>query len=307
MGSFLAKRLLALIPVAFGVVTLVALLAHVVPGDPVDSILGEYATHEEKQKLRSELKLDRPVVQQIGTYYKNIVRGDFGTSLLNNRPVFEMIVERFPATAELAVLAVLTAIAISLPLGILSAVFAGRILDYAAMTLALVGIATPTFWLGSMLILIFSLELDWLPVSGRDAWSTYILPSFTMGTALAAILSRMTRNSMLDVLKEDYVRTARAKGLSETFVVCKHAFRNAALPLVTVIGLQFGVVLTGAVITEVIFDWPGLGSLLLDAVRGRDYPVIQGCVLMFSATYLFVNLATDIIYAMVDPRIKLSR
>lgn len=307
MGQYIFKRLFALVPVALGVVTLVALLAHIVPGDPVDSILGEYATHEEKQKLRSELELDQPIIVQIGSYFKKIVLGDLGRSLLTQKDVTSLIAERFPATAQLAVLAVLTAIAISLPLGILSAVFAGRFIDYVAMTFALLGIATPGFWLGSMMILVFSLKLDLLPVSGRDGWQTYILPSLTMGTALASILSRMTRNSMLDVLKEDYVRTARAKGAHEFLVVCKHAFRNAALPLVTVIGLQFGVVLTGAVITEVVFDWPGLGSLLLEGVRTRDYPIIQGCVLVFSSTYLLVNLLTDIVYAMVDPRIKLNR
>jgi peptide/nickel transport system permease protein len=196
---------------------------------------------------------------------------------------------------------------LSLPLGIVSAVRAGRPVDFAAMGFALTGIAVPNFWLGPMLVLLFSLKLGWLPVSERDSAGSYVLPALTLGIALAAMLSRMTRNSMLDNLKEDYVRTARAKGNPEGTVVLKHVLRNAALPLVTVAGLQFGVLLTGAIITERIFDWPGLGSLILDGINNRDYPVVQGCVLVFSFTYLLVNLLTDLVYGFVDPRIKIAR
>jgi peptide/nickel transport system permease protein len=299
-------RLVSLIPIAIGVVTLVALMARVVPGDPVDTILSEYATKEDKDELRAQLGLDKPALTQLFDYYGQLLKGDLGTSLIKRKPVNGLIAERIWPTTQLAVFAIIVAILIALPLGILSALFAGKILDYVAMGFALLGIAVPNFWLGSMLVLVFAIELDVLPVSERTDWRSYILPAFTMGIALAAILTRMTRNSMLDTFKEDFVRTARAKGNNEFVVVAKHVLRNAALPLVTILGLQFGVILTGAVITESIFDWPGLGTLVLEAVKSRDYPVIQGCVLMFSATYLVVNLATDLAYALIDPRIKIA-
>jgi peptide/nickel transport system permease protein len=221
--------------------------------------------------------------------------------------VTELIAERVQPTVELAVVSLIVALCLSIPLGIVSALKAGKPLDYTAMGFALLGVAIPNFWLGPMLVLLFSLELGWLPVSERGGALSYVLPAITLGTALAAILSRMTRNSMLDNMKEDYVRTARAKGNPERTVIGKHVFRNAALPLVTIVGLQFGVLLTGAIITERIFDWPGLGSLILDGINNRDYPVVQGCVLVFSATYLIVNLVTDLSYALVDPRIKRDR
>jgi len=306
MLVFCLRRLLGIIPIGIGVITLVALITHIVPGDPVDAILGQFASLQEKDALRHELGLDQPVTKQLTTYLLNILRGDLGESLVLRRPVTELIGERFFATGQLALLAIVLAIMIALPLGILSAIYAGTAIDFFAMMFALGGVAIPNFWLGSMLILLFSLKLDLLPVSGKGDWTTYILPSLTIATALAAALSRMTRNSMLDTMREDFVRTAVAKGNSPAVVILKHTLRNAALPLVTIIGLQFSVILTGAVITEVIFDWPGLGSLILEAVRSRDYPVIQGCVLTFSGTYLLVNLATDIAYGLVDPRIKIA-
>lgn len=304
MLSFCIKRLIGLIPIGVGVVTLAALLAHVVPGDPADSILGAYATLEDKNALNKQLGLDQPIFKQILNYYKQVLHADLGQSLITQRDVTELIAERFPATIELAIVSIIVAIFIGVPLGILSALFAGGIIDLGAMFIALLGVAMPNFWLGSMLILFFSIHLDWLPVSERGGWQSYILPSLTMGTALASVLSRMTRNSMLDTLKEDYVRTARAKGVPEYLVILKHVLKNAALPLVTILGLQFSVILTGAVITEVIFDWPGIGSLVLEAVKTRDYPIIQGCLLVFSGIYLVVNLLTDILYAWIDPRIK---
>lgn len=307
MLTFVLRRLLALIPVGIGVVAIVSALIHVVPGDPADQILGPYATAEEKAALKHDLGIDQPFVQELGSYYGKILRGDLGTSLIYRKPVTELIAVRVQPTLELACCAMLVALCVSLPLGIVSALKAGKPLDYAAMGFALTGIAIPTFWLGPMLVLLFSLKLGWLPVSERGALSSYVLPAATMGIALAAILSRMTRNSMLDNLKEDYVRTARAKGNRERVVILKHVLRNAALPLVTIVGLQFGVLLTGAIITERIFDWPGLGSLILDGINNRDYPVVQGCVLVFSFTYLMVNLLTDLSYALVDPRIKASR
>jgi peptide/nickel transport system permease protein len=302
--TFVAKRLLAMIPVGLGVVAIVSMLIHFVPGDPADTILGPYATDQEKATLRDDLGLNKPFVEQLGTYYGKVIRGDLGDSLLLRKPVTTLIAERIQPTIELAIVAMIVAICMSIPIGVISALKAGGPVDFAAMGVALLGIAIPNFWLGPMLILLFSLQLGWLPVSERTNWASYILPAVTLGTALAAILSRMTRNSMLDNMKEDFVRTARAKGNREAVVVMKHILRNAALPLVTVVGLQFGVLLTGAIITERIFDWPGLGTLILEGINNRDYPVVQGCVLMFSGTYLLVNLLTDITYAAVDPRIK---
>jgi ABC-type dipeptide/oligopeptide/nickel transport system permease component len=302
--TFFLRRLLALIPVGLGVVAVVSLLILTVPGDPADQILGPYATLEEKETLRNEMGLNDPIHIQVLNYYKQIASGSLGTSLIYRQPVTKLIGERVQATVELAIVSLIVAILISLPLGIISAIYAGKIIDLGAMGFALAGVAIPNFWLGPMLVLLFSLELSWLPVSERADWTSYILPAITLGTALAAALSRMTRNSMLDNMKEDYVRTARAKGQVESIVIGKHVLRNAALPLVTIVGLQFGVLLTGAIITERIFDWPGLGSLILDGINNRDYPLVQGCVLIFSASYLIVNLLTDISYAIIDPRIK---
>ncbi len=306
MIVFIIRRLLSLLPVALGVVTIVALLIHVVPGDPADAILGPYATAADKSQLHAALGLDKPFLVQLLDYVKGVLQGDLGTSLIYTKPVTTLIADRWLPTAQLAVMALIVAMLFSLPLGIISAVRAGRPLDYAAMAVAMTGIAIPNFWLGPMLVLVFSLKLGWLPVSERSGLSSYILPALTLGIALAAILSRMTRNSMLDHMREDYARTARAKGVSEVSVVLKHVLRNAALPLITVVGLQFGVLLTGAIITERIFDWPGLGTLILDGINNRDYPLVQGCVLVFSCTYLLVNLLTDLTYALVDPRIQVG-
>ncbi len=300
------KRILALIPVAAGVVAIVSLLIHLVPGNPADVVLGPYASDVEKQEYLTAMGLDRPVVVQMAAYFGNLLEGNLGTSMIYQKPVALMIRERVVPTLELALCAMVIAIGFSLPLGILSAVFRGRWVDYGAMGFALIGVAIPNFWLGPLLILLFSLYLGVLPVSERGDWSTYVLPSVSLGLALAAMLSRMTRNSMLDMMKEDFARTARSKGAGEWTVILKHVLRNAALPLVTIIGLQFGVLLTGAIITERVFDWPGLGSLILEGINNRDYPVVQGCVLTFSATYLLVNLITDLIYSWVDPRIRNS-
>lgn len=304
MAAFILRRLFALIPVGLGVVAVVSLLILTVPGDPADTILGPYATLEEKVALKKQLGLDQPVPVQVLNYYKQIFNGSLGTSLIYRKPVTELISQRIQPTVELALVSLIVAILMSIPLGILSAIRQGKPVDYMAMGFALAGVAIPNFWLGPMLILLFSVELAWLPVSERSNWTSYILPALTLGTALAAALSRMTRNSMLDNMKEDYVRTARAKGNTERIVIGKHVLRNASLPLVTIVGLQFGVLLTGAIITEQIFDWPGLGTLILDGINNRDYPLVQGCVLVFSGSYLIVNLLTDVSYAIVDPRIK---
>jgi peptide/nickel transport system permease protein len=304
--TYTIRRLLLLIPVALGVIILVSLMIHVVPGDPVDAIAGDFASELEKHRLREALGLNEPVWRQITSYIAGVFQGNLGTSLIYYRPVSELIFERIGPTLELAFISMVFAVLMSIPLGILSAIRAGTAVDYGAMGFALFGVAIPNFWLGPLLVLAFSLNLDFFPVSERGGWDSYILPAFTLGTALAAILTRMTRTTILENLQEDYVRTARAKGLSETPVLFKHVLRNAALPVVTLMGLQFGVLLTGAVITERIFDWPGLGTLILDGIGNRDYPVVQGCVLVFSGTYVLVNLLTDLLYGALDPRIQLD-
>lgn len=279
-------------------------MIHLVPGDPVDLMLGDFASLEAKEWVRTQLGLNLPIHQQLFKYIENIFRGQLGNSLIYNRPVLDLLTERLPATLYLALTSLAVAIFMGLPLGLLGALRKDRFQDYFAMTFALLGVAIPNFWLGPMLILLFSNQLNLLPVSGTGHWTHFILPSLTIGTSLAAIISRMTRNSVLDTIREDYVRTARAKGAHPFTVIFKHVLRNASLPLVTIVGLQFGVLLTGAVVTEKIFDWPGLGTLILEALGNRDYPVVQGCVLFFSSGYLIVNLVTDIFYRIVDPRVK---
>lgn len=306
MIFFTLKRLVSILPVAIGVIFIVATMTHLVPGDPVDVILGDYATIEDKTALRQKLGLDLPIIQRASQYLVSVFKGDLGTSLVYTRPVTDMIIERLPATVELAILSLIVAILIAIPLGLISAVKQNSMIDLTAMSFAISGVAIPNFWLGPMLVLFFSLYLGWLPVSERAGFLSYILPAVTMGTALAASLSRMTRNSVLDTSQEDFVRTAKAKGCSNSRVLWNHIFRNASLPLVTIVGLQFGVLLTGAVITEKIFDWPGLGSLLIESIQNRDYPLLQGCILFFSGSYLLVNFITDIVYAKIDPRIQLD-
>ncbi len=306
MINYLLKRILPIIPVAFTVVTIVALMIHMVPGDPVDSLLGDFASAEERHNLREALGLNQPIAQQLQTYFSNLTQGNLGTSLIYNEPVAQLISKRALPTLELALLALLIAISIGIPLGTLSALSKDKFLDHASMALALSGVAIPNFWLGPLLIWFFSLKLGWLPVSERAGFASYILPGLTLGTALASILSRMTRNSMLEVLQEPYMQTARAKGCSSSRLILKHALKNAFLPTISILGLQLGTLMTGAVITERIFDWPGLGSLVIDGLNNRDYPLVQGCVLVFSVSYLFINLLTDLACAAIDPRIKLN-
>jgi peptide/nickel transport system permease protein len=292
--------------VVFGVCTLVFLLIHLVPGDPVEAMLGESARPADRQALRASLGLDKPLAEQYSGYLGRLVRLDLGESFQERRPVREILAERLPATLELAVAALVLALVLALPLGVVAARNRGGPLDSGAMGLSLLGISIPNFWLGPLLILVFSLWLGWTPVSGRDAPASLVLPAATLGTGLAAVLARMVRSSVLEVLGEDYVRTARAKGLSEGAVLWRHALRNAWLPVLTLIGLQLGGLLGGAVITETVFAWPGVGSLLVEAIQGRDYPVVQACVLLISLAYVLVNTLTDLVYAWVDPRIEVG-
>ncbi|MEQ1731892.1 MAG: nickel ABC transporter permease, partial [Vicinamibacterales bacterium] len=301
---FLLRRLLLTIPVLIGVATLVFSLIHLVPGDPVQAMLGESASPQDVAQLRTKLGLDRPLLQQYGSFASGVVRGDLGTSLRTNQPVTDIIFERMPATLELAVSAMVVAILFAIPLGIIAAVGKGTRVDHAATTVALIGISMPTFWLGPLLAIVFSVWLGWFPVSGRGTVANLVLPAVTLGAPLAAILARMTRASVLEELRELYVLAARARGVSEARAVLAHAFRNSLIPVVTVIGLQFGAVLTGAVITETIFAWPGVGRLLVQSISARDYPAVQGCILLIAVTYVSMNLFIDMLYGFLDPRIR---
>lgn len=304
MGRFLIRRFLLMVPVLLGVVTLVFSLIHLVPGDPVQIMLGEGAQSNDVELLRQKLGLDRPILEQYTTYLKNLSRGDLGVSFRFGEPVEQIILTRYPATIELAILSLIVGLMIAVPAGISAATSPGKWLDRGITTLTLLGISLPNFALGPLVIILFSITLGWLPVSGRAGVSSYVLPAMTLGFSLSAILTRMVRASMIEELQEDYVKTARAKGLPESKVLLKHALKNSLIPVVTVLGLQFGTLLAGAIITESIFSWPGLGRLTVQAINSRDYPLVQGCILMIALTYVLVNLLTDLTYGFLDPRIK---
>ena len=306
MLVFIARRLMMLVSVLLGVVTLVFFLIHMIPGDPVDIMLGENALAADKEAMRRDLGLDQPLHLQYLNYLSGVVRGDLGTSLLSRQPVLTEILSRFPASVELMAGAMFVALSLSVPLGILAAMKPRSLMDALAMLVAFLGAAIPSFWLGPLLILLFAIHLNWLPVNERGGLEHLILPALTLGTALAAILSRMIRSSLLEVLGEDYIRTARAKGLGERRVILKHALRNALIPVITIVGLQIGILLSGAIITEFIFDWPGLGTLLLQSIHTRNYPLVQGCILFIATVYVLVNLLTDIAYGWADPRVRLK-
>lgn len=300
------KRLLGTIPVIFGVLLLTFVLVHSIPGDPVEVMLGESAASADREVLRQNLGLDEPLPIQFFQYVAKVAQGDLGVSIHSKKPIVDLLAERLPATIKLAALALMIAISIGVPLGIVAALKADRWADNLATVLSLTVSAMPHFWLGPLLMMVFALWLGWLPVSGMDANASIILPALTLGFGLAAILTRMTRASMLEVLHEDFIRTARAKGLPEKTVILKHALRAALLPIVTVLGLQLGSLLAGTVITETVFAWDGIGRLLVESIEKRDYPVTQACVLVIALTYVFVNLLTDIIYTRIDPRVRFS-
>jgi peptide/nickel transport system permease protein len=304
MSRFLARRIALTLPVLLGVATLVFSLIHLIPGDPAQAMLGEAAPQADVEELRRSLGLDRPLIEQYGAFLWGLLKGDLGTSLRTGQPVTGQILERMPATFELAAAAMAVAILVSIPLGIAAAVRRGTAVDHAAMTLALAGVSVPNFWLGPLLAIVFAVELGWLPVSGRGTAQHLVLPAVSLGAALAAILARMTRASLLEELRELYVLAARARGVPRLRAVVRHAFRNSLIPVVTLIGLQFGAVLTGAVITETIFAWPGIGRLLIQSIGFRDYPLVQGCILLIAVTYVGVNLVTDLVYGILDPRIR---
>lgn len=304
--SYVVRLLGHVLFILWAVTTLVFLMLHLVPGDPVAVMLGEQATPADQAALRAQLGLDLPLWTQYWQYLLQVVQGDLGMSLFEHQPVSQLIGERFPYTVQLALLGLAVAVLLAFPLGVWAAVRANRWPDRLAMTVSLLGVSIPNFWLGPMLILVFSLWLGWLPVSGADHPGAWVLPAITLGTALAAILTRMLRASLLEVLHEDYLRTALAKGLPRWRVILRHGVVNALLPVVTVLGLQLGTLLGGAVITEVVFDWPGLGQLLVESIQRRDYPVVQGVMLVITVAYVLVNALTDLAYAWIDPRVRLA-
>lgn len=304
MSAFLLRRLFLTLPVLFGVVTLVFSLIHLVPGDPVQIMLGEGAQAADVEQLRRKLGLDQPVLAQYVRYLQDLLRGELGVSFRFGEPVVRIIWSRYPATVQLAFLSLLAGLAIALPCGVLAAIRPRSWLDRLITSLTLLGISVPNFVSGPVAILVFSIVFGWLPVSGRLGASHYLLPTLTLGASLSAILTRMIRAGMIEELQEEYVKTARAKGLSESRVLLRHALRNSLIPVVTVIGLQFGTLLAGAIITETIFAWPGIGRLTVQAINSRDYPLVQGCILAIACTYVTVNLLTDLAYGFLDPRIR---
>jgi peptide/nickel transport system permease protein len=299
-------RLLFTLPAVWLILTMVFLLIHIVPGDPVQQMLGESARAEDVAQLRHALGLDLPLGMQYARYLTSLVRGDWGTSFKFQAPVRRIVFERYPATLQLAAAALLVCAVIGIPAGVFAAHRRGHTADRAIGLFTLFGLAVPNFALGPVLILIFSIELGWLPVSGRGSPLSFVLPSITLGAALAAILTRMVRGSMIEELSSDYVRTARAKGLPTRTVLVRHAFRNALIPIVTILGLQFGTLLAGTIVTESIFSWPGVGRLTVQAISSRDYPLLQGCILTIAISYVLVNFATDFVYSLIDPRIRLQ-
>ena len=306
MTRHLLRRLVALVPVALGVATLTFALIHLVPGDPVSAMLGDYAAPTDLNRMRHDLKLDLPLWQQYGDFLLDLAHGDLGQSISQHAPVSRLIRERYPATLELAGAGLLVAIAIALPLGIVAGADAGGPGDLGAMGFAILGVSIPHLYLGPLLMVVFSLDLGWLPLTGRGGFAHLVLPAVTMGTALAAILARMLRQSLVQVIGADYMRTARGKGLSERAALVRHGLRNALTPVITLLGLEAGALLTGSIVTEMIFSWPGLGRLLMTAINNRDYPLVEGCVLTFALSYVVVNMITDLVYSAVDPRIRRS-
>ena len=303
MIRFIVRRFFSTIPTLFGVLVVVFLLLNVVPGDPVAEMVGERADSATIARLRAELRLDDPLPVQFGHYLWGVVRGDLGHSYITQRPVLGDLAERFPKTLQLAAAAMLLAAATGITLGVIASVRPGGAVDRFSMLLAYVGVSFPVYWVGLLLILLFAVTLRWLPPSGYGGLAFLVLPALTLGTRSIAFLARMTRGAMLDVLSSDFVRTARAKGLTEARVIGRHAFRNALMPVITVLGLDVGNYLTGSILTETIFSWPGVGRYVLQAIEKRDLPAVQGSILFLSVVFVLVNLITDLLYAKADPRV----
>jgi peptide/nickel transport system permease protein len=301
---YFVNRLLLLLPTLFGALTLVFFLINLVPGDPVEVMLGETANVADKEELRRQLGLDQPLLTRYTGFLVDLSRGDLGYSLYENAEVSKLIAARLPATFQLTICAMIAAIVIAFPLATLAAFKSGTWVDRLALFFSLLGLSMPNFWLGPMLMILVSIQLGWLPVSGRGGFAHLILPSITLGMAMAAILTRILRSSLLSIVNLDFIKTARAKGLGEPVVWMKHMLRNALIPVVSIMGLQFGSLLAGSIITETIFSWPGIGRLTVQAIQTRDYPLVQGCVLVVAIGYLVVNFITDLTYSAIDPRIS---
>lgn len=306
MWKFILKRIVYLIPVLIGVTFIVYAIMSLAPGDPAKVILGETATPEQITQLREEMGLNDPMLLQYGRYIVNLVQGDMGDSYKTKNPVAKEVWARFPNTIKLASISMLLAIGLSIPLGVVAAVKQNTIIDGASMIIALIGVSMPIFWLGLLLILFFSLKLGWFPVSGSSGWKSLVLPGFALGFNHMASIARTTRSSMLEVIRQDYIRTVRAKGVAENKVITRHALKNALIPTITVIGLQVGFMLGGSVLTETVFAWPGIGRLMIEGIQGRDIPMVMGCIVLFSVTFSIINLIVDLLYGFVDPRIKNS-
>ena len=305
MVKYIIRRLIAMIPVVIGITFLVFMIMQLAPGDPVRMILGDSAEPEAIEAMREEMGLNDPVLVQYGRYMVNLLHGDMGTSYTNQRPVAHEVFSRVPATFELALVSAVVSILIAIPLGVVAAVKQNTLFDNLSMVLSLVGISMPAFWLALMLMLVFSLRLGWFPVQGNsDGWRSFVLPSIAIGFMNMAAIARTTRSSMLETLRQDYIRTARSKGISEGEVIMHHAFGNALIPTITVVGVQLGGLLGGAVLTETVFAWPGLGRLMVQAVNGRDVPVVMGCIVILSIGFSIVNLIVDLAYGFIDPRVR---
>ncbi|AOB30639.1 glutathione ABC transporter permease [Bordetella sp. H567] len=304
MLTYIVKRLLGMIPTLLLVIAVVFMFVHMLPGDPARLAAGQEADEQTVQLVRQELGLDLPLPQQFVRYFTHMLHGDLGVSLRSKRPVSTEITDRFMPTLLLTLTSMVWSVLFGMIIGVASAVWRNRWPDRLGMTLAVSGISFPAFALGMMLMQVFSVELGWLPTIGAASWKHYILPSITLGAAVAAVMARFTRASFVEVIQEDFVRTARAKGLAESVVVAKHTLRNALIPVVTMMGLQFGFLLGGSIVVETVFSWPGLGALLVDAVTQRDYPVIQGLVLLFSLEFILINLVVDVLYGVINPSIR---
>lgn len=302
MLKYIIRRIIAMIPVVIGITFLVFMIMQLAPGDPVQMILGDNASPEAVEAMRDEMGLNDNVLVQYGRYLVNLVQGDMGTSYVNKRPVADEVFSRVPATFKLAAV---VSIVIAIPLGILAAIKQNTLFDHSSMVVSLIGISMPAFWLALMLMLLFSLKLGWLPAQGaKDGWKSYVLPSIAIGFMQMAAIARTTRSSMLETIRQDYIRTARSKGITEREVIFHHSFRNALIPTVTIVGVQLGGLLGGAVLTETVFAWPGLGRLVVQAVNGRDVPVVLGCIVVLSVGFSIVNLVVDLLYGFIDPRVR---
>lgn len=304
MLKYIIKKVLLMIPVLIGLTIFIFLIIHLAPGEPVDLIVGPNATPEVYENVKESLGLNKPLSTQYLIFLRNLSKGDLGKSILQNRPVSELIIERFPVTFKLGMLSLLLSFIISLPIGVIAAIKRNTYLDYISMTGALVGISMPTFWFALLLLYFFAYKLGWFPISGYGTIKHLVLPVITVGLTDAAVTARMVRSSMLEVMGQDYVRTARAKGVHENLVMSKHALKNALIPVITLLGMRIGWIFGGSVILETVFSIPGIGRLIVDGIFSRDYPVVQGSILVLAASVLVGNLIADVLYAIVDPRIK---